>query len=147
LLLAVAGGGCGALRERHVEHQHEATRQEHGPLLHVVLIRLAEPAGAHALATESADRLARIPSVVGLQVGGPTDIGRAGVDLDFDVGIVVSFAGQQGYRDYLEHPEHVALVAAWKPRWSSIRVFDISADGVPPAAPCSRAATGVSATR
>ncbi|MHC5209355.1 MAG: Dabb family protein [Planctomycetota bacterium] len=110
------------MRVRHAE----ALRTAHGPLLHLVLIRLSDPARAPELSRETQERLSRIPSVIGLQVGRPEDIGRAGVDLDFDVGIVVSFRDVQRYRDYLEHPEHVALLQAWKPRWSAIRIFDLS---------------------
>jgi hypothetical protein len=110
-------------------------RPAHGPLLHVVLIRLAEPGGTAGLLREADERLRRIPSVVGLQVGTPVDIGRAGVDLDFDVGIVVSFDGPERYREYLAHPEHVALVEAWKPLWSAIRIVDLAAGGTAVHAP------------
>jgi hypothetical protein len=33
--------------------------------------------------------------------------------------------------DYLEHREHLALVEAWKPRWKTIVVHDLVAEGAP----------------
>jgi hypothetical protein len=134
LLLALSGGGCGATGAAERGGPEAAARAVHGPLVHVVLIRLSDPTRAPELVREARAGLARIPSVVGLQVGGPVDIGREGVDLDFDVGIVVGFDDEAGYLAYLEHPDHVALVQAWKPRWSAIRIVDIGAAGAAPAA-------------
>jgi hypothetical protein len=93
---------------------------------HVVLVSLHDPADAAALAAECRERLSRIPGVLRCVVGSPLDLGRSGVDGDYDVGLLIEFAGADGYRAYLAHPEHEALVAAWKPRWARLRIHDFA---------------------
>jgi len=94
------------------------------PLQHVVLIKLQDPAGTPELLAECREKLPGIPGVSSCVVGQPVDLGRTAVDGDYDVGLVITFATPGDYQAYLEHPAHVALVAAWKPRWSWIRIHD-----------------------
>jgi len=96
-------------------------------LQHVVLFRLHDPADAAGLLADCRERLARIPGVARCVAGTPLDLGRAGVDGDYDVGLLVEFRSAGDYRAYLAHPEHEALVAAWKPRWEWLRIHDFGA--------------------
>lgn len=96
-----------------------------GRINHVVLITLADPSDAWELKGDC-DRLLRpIPSVRTYACGGHFDFGRATVNSDYTVGILVSFEDPEGYRAYLKNPEHVQLVEKWKPRWSSAILYDI----------------------
>ncbi len=91
-----------------------------------MLIKLQDPADAGALLAECRARLPAIPGVASCVAGAPLDVGRTGIDGDYDVGLVIAFATAEDYRTYLEHPAHVALVAAWKPRWTWIRIHDFA---------------------
>jgi hypothetical protein len=93
---------------------------------HVVLIRLQDPADVQALLAACRERLPGIPGVRRCVVGTPVDLGRTGVDGDYDVGLLVEFASADDYRAYLAHPAHEALVAAWKPRWARLRIHDFA---------------------
>ena len=95
------------------------------PLQHVVLIKLRDSRQAEALLADTRRRLSAVPAVSELWAGRPFDVGRGGVDLDWDVGVIVSFADRAAYEAYLSHPEHIALVEAWQPRWEWIRVADL----------------------
>lgn len=92
---------------------------------HPVFVKLKDPADAPALIADCDRRLASIPGVVSYYCGTPLDTGRAGVDLDFDVGIFVGFMSESDYAAYVAHPNHVGLVADWKPRIEWLRVHDV----------------------
>jgi hypothetical protein len=113
-LVLPAAGGCAAF-----------DLDARAPLQHVVLIKLRDRAQADALLADTQRHLSAVPEVTELWVGRPFDIGRTGVDLDWDVGVIVGFADRDGYAAYLRHPEHAALVQTWQPRWEWIRVHDL----------------------
>lgn len=119
LMCGMLAGGCAADRAGPVR----------APAInHVVLITLADETQAPALVAESRARLARIPGVRTLHVGTPLDIGRPGVDGAYSVAVAVGFDSVEAYRAYLDHPEHLALLEAWKPRCRGIRVIDAAAN-------------------
>lgn len=60
--------------------------------------------------------------------GTHVDIGRANIDGDYDVGVIVGFRSMSDYRAYLAHPLHEELVAEWHPRWRTARIFDVGND-------------------
>ena len=91
---------------------------------HVVLISLTNHAERDALEADCRKFLAHIPGVEALSVGSPVDTGRPTVDAEYDTGVIVSFASKEAYAAYVIHPDHVALVTAWKPRIAKMRVFD-----------------------
>lgn len=114
LLALPAVGGCGALG-----------RPARAPLQHVVLIKLRDASQVDALLADTRRHLSAVPEVSELWVGRPFDVGRTGVDLDWDVGVIVGFANRHAYGAYLAHPQHTALVETWQPRWEWIRVHDL----------------------
>ena len=92
---------------------------------HVVFFKLKNPADADALISDCDQRLAPIPGVTSCFVGTHHDIGRGAIDSDYDVAFYVGFASEADYRAYLDHPEHIALVQHWRPRWEWIRIYDV----------------------
>lgn len=96
------------------------------PISHVVLVTLKDPADAPSLIAESDRLLATIPSVVAYSCGTPPPTDRASVDTSFTVGMYVGFESEEGYRAYLDHAAHTALVEAWRTRIESMRMFDIT---------------------
>lgn len=112
--------------ERAVTHSRAAPA-----ITHVVLISLQDPSQADALMRDCRAALPRIPSVELFGCGPHVDIGRANIDGDYDVGIVVGFASVHDYGDYLTHPLHEELVAKWRPRWRTARIFDVGNDLAP----------------
>lgn len=93
---------------------------------HVVLITLNDPADAEALIADSDRLIGTIPSVVSYACGTPLESDRATVDGSYHVGLFVGFDSAEGYREYVEHDGHTALVEAWKTRTASMRIFDIA---------------------
>jgi len=70
------------------------------------------------------DGLRAIPTVRQLWTGLPVDTGRPIVDLSYDLGLTVVVDDQAGHDAYQGHPLHLAFVAAFKPMWRQVRVFD-----------------------
>lgn len=95
-----------------------------GAINHIVFFDLQEPADADELIQDCYSLLA-VPGPTSGYAGTHYDIGRSTVLRDYDVGFFVAFDSEEDYRAYIEHPRHVALVEKWKPRWDSIRVYDI----------------------
>ena len=95
-----------------------------GLINHVVFFDLKEPADTDELIGDCYELL-MLPSATSGYAGRHYDIGRDSVLRDYDVGFFVAFESEEDYRAYVEHPAHVALVEKWKPRWDSIRVYDI----------------------
>ena len=102
-----------------------------------MLIKLRESSEADELVADTRRHLSSIPQVIDLRIGRPFDIGRPGVDLDWDVAVSMRFTDRAAYEAYLVHPEHLALVNSWQPYWEWIRVHDaIDASATPtPAKP------------
>lgn len=96
-----------------------------GAINHVVLFTLQDPSQGEALQRDCAARLKHIPSVVAYACGEHVDAGRQNVDGDYTLGLFVSFQDMAGYKAYLVHPDHVALVEKWKPRFSEVTIYDI----------------------
>ena len=99
---------------------------------HVVLIKLQDPDRTDALVLDCRNRLERIPTVAGAFTGRHGDFDRSGIDDDYHVGFFVSFETEADYKAYLDHPDHVALVAEWKPEFEWIRIHDIVDETVKP---------------
>ncbi len=92
---------------------------------HLAFFKLKDAAEAPQLIADCDAHLATIPGVVSYYCGTPLDTGRTNVDGDYDVGFNVGFQSEEDYRNYVNHPNHIALVEHWKPRWEWIRVQDV----------------------
>ena len=98
--------------------------QAPGAINHVVFFDLKDQAEADEL-VQDCFRLFVIEGVSSGYVGKHYDIGRESVLRDYDVGFFVAFQTEADYHNYLTHPLHVELVESWKPRWESIRIYDV----------------------
>lgn len=92
---------------------------------HIVLVKLKNPADAPALIADSDAKLARIPGVTAYACGRHLDMGRPTVIHDYDVGLYVGFDSTEDYAVYVDHPDHKALVAEWKPKSEWLHVYDV----------------------
>ena len=89
-----------------------------------MLIKLKDTNDRAALEKDCNAKLSSIPGVFGFSLARPIDIGRKNVDGDYDVAVSVEFASTDAYKAYLIHPDHLALVGAWKEKSKSMRIFD-----------------------
>ncbi len=92
---------------------------------HVVFIKLQDPSETETLIRDCDERLGRIPSVHLYSCGTHYDIGRDGINSDYDVGLYVGFNTEEEYRFYLDHPDHVGIVTDWRPKFEWIQIYDI----------------------
>jgi len=92
---------------------------------HLVFVGLEDPADAAAIIADSDELLAQIPSVTYYFCGPHHDIGRSGIDAAYDIALGVGFDDDDGYRTYLEHPDHVEFVRRWRPRAKWLRIHDV----------------------
>ena len=92
---------------------------------HVVFFKLIEVEDVELLQVECDRDIASIPGVVSYWCGRHGDFGRSTVDGEYDLGLYVGFNSASDYAAYVDHPNHVALVKKWKPRFEWIRVHDI----------------------
>ena len=94
---------------------------------HLVFIKLQNPADTAELIRDCDTLLAPIPGVASYACGEHLDTGRgASVDSDYDVGVYLGFSSERDYTRYVEHPDHVAGVNKWRPRWQWIRILDFA---------------------
>ena len=91
---------------------------------HLVLIKLKDTNDRTALEKDCNAKLSSIPGVVEFSLARPIDIGRKNVDGDYDVAVSVEFASTDAYKAYLVHPDHLALVNAWKEKSQTMRIYD-----------------------
>jgi hypothetical protein len=93
---------------------------------HIAFFKLHHPEHAAELIADCDTHLANIPGVVSYVGGTHLDTGRgAAVDGDYDVGFYVGFMTEEALANYVKHPQHVAMVEKWRPRWQWIRVIDV----------------------
>jgi len=104
---------------------HRQPILEKPEILHVVLIKLNSPGQAQELVDDTQEALGLSGSTRAITPGVPFEMGRAEVDSDYDAAFVMEFKDAETYRRYLASPEHKRLVAKWKPRTASMRVFDM----------------------
>lgn len=95
---------------------------------HIVFFTLNDPAEADELIAVCNKRLGTIPGVVSYFCGKHIDTGRTTVNTEYDVGFFVGFNSREDYAAYVEHPEHIAVVQEWKPKFKSIIVRDVFDD-------------------
>ena len=92
---------------------------------HSVYIKLKNPADAAEIIADGDRDLRTIPGIKSYYGGTRLEPARLGADDSYDVGFFMAFGSREDYQRYLEHPKHVAAVEKWRPRWESIRIFDV----------------------
>jgi hypothetical protein len=100
---------------------------------HVVLVELGSSEEAAEMIADCDRLLPAIPEVRNYWRGTPFEMGREAVRSDYSVGIGMAFASAADYEAYLADPRHEELVAKWRPRWRSSRIFDVGDPGSPAA--------------
>jgi hypothetical protein len=115
-LVAIALTGCAGTGP----HTAHSTRP--AEINHIVFIKLKNPADVPALIADS-DRL--LPGVTRYACGQHIDTGRATVIHDYDVGLYIGFDSTADYAVYVDHPDHKALVAEWRPKSEWLHVYDV----------------------
>lgn len=91
---------------------------------HVVLLRLKDPLDTPDLVRACNALAEDVPSVRSAFAGLHVEIGRDNIDRDYDLCFIVGFDTVEGYREYLDHPAHLQLLADWRDRLEWIRVVD-----------------------
>lgn len=125
--LALALGGAVPLTGCTLSQCPHAERVSAKPasILHLVFFQLHDPEQVDALLVDCERLLPDIPGVVSYAAGRHIDTGRPTVVDDYDLALCVGFSDEAAYRAYVEHPQHLELVAAWKPRISRLVVRDV----------------------
>jgi hypothetical protein len=92
---------------------------------HIVLFTLVDAGEAEAFIEANDRTLPRIPAVEAYFSGRHLPTGRAVVKDDYDVCVYLGFPSEEAYEAYLEHELHRDLVAAWRDRIETMRVYDV----------------------
>ena len=108
----------------------ETKSRDQAVINHLVLITLQSPSDAQSLIEDCNRLLPPIDSVRTWWVGVPVETGRDAVDDDYEVGLCVGFDDEDGLQAYLEHPLHLELVGAWRPKVDQFRIFDVGMTSV-----------------
>lgn len=93
---------------------------------HVVFLKFKEVADLEECMGDSDRMIGSIPSGRNYFCGVHVETGRDTIVSDYDCAIVIGFDNEAGYKEYLEHPNHVDFAKKWKPRLEWIRSYDIS---------------------
>lgn len=92
---------------------------------HIVFVQLAYAEDYTEILADSESMLSTIPSVVSFAAGQHIDTGRSSVLHDYDLAIYIGFDSVEGLASYVNHDQHIVYVTKWKPRLSSLRVYDM----------------------
>lgn len=114
LVMAGALAGCGSVRPGRPAR-----------ISHIVFLKLEDPSRRAELLADCDAVLPGIPGVVSYAAGRHLDVGRDAVDGGYDIGLSIGFETEADYAGYVDHPDHVAFVEAWKPELAWLRVYDI----------------------
>jgi len=94
---------------------------------HVVFFWLKDgtPEGARQQLLRDCEKyLKAIPTVKYFQVGRPAMTPREVVDNSYDVGLLVVLEDEAGHEVYQKHALHLEFIAANKPHWKRVQVYD-----------------------
>ena len=92
---------------------------------HIVFIDLKQNSDYDALLRDSNEMLATIPSVRTYAAGRHIDTGRDTIINDYDLAIYLGFESIEDLNAYVIHDQHIAYVTKWKPRFESLRIYDM----------------------
>lgn len=109
----------------HAAAPHSTIPPRPARINHMVFFKLKNPADADELVRDCDAMLATIPGATSGFAGKRFESGRSNVDQNYDVGFYAGFATEEAYAQYVQHPNHVASVNKWKPRWEWIRIEDV----------------------
>jgi hypothetical protein len=76
--------------------------------------------------SDSAEYLAKIPTVRHLFAGRPTKTSREVVDTTYDIAITTVLDDQAGYVIYQDHPLHIDFLKRNKQHWHRVKVYDFT---------------------
>ncbi len=97
-----------------------------GEIHHVVLIDLHDDSQIDELHLANDELAHAIPGITWFMTGPPTTMARG--DMDFDVGLCVTFEDEAAYRTYIDHQAHVEFLEYWRPRVKALRIIDITSE-------------------
>jgi Stress responsive A/B Barrel Domain len=89
------------------------------------LVELENSGEYPSIRRDADSMLGTIPSVATYAAGGHLETGRSTVSDDYDLAIYLGFASQADLAVYVAHEQHIAFVKKWKPRFKSLRVYDM----------------------
>jgi hypothetical protein len=84
----------------------------------------APPTAREHLVRDCRQILGKIPTVRHLFAGPPAMTPRDVVDNSYSVGLTVILDDAAGHEVYQKHPLHVDFIAANKPNWKRVQVYD-----------------------
>jgi hypothetical protein len=95
-------------------------------LAHIVFFTLNDSTPAHRrkLVELCKTHLTNHPGEVYFSVGTLADLSREVNDREFDVALHVVFESRAAHDAYQNAPRHLEFIAAAKPMWKKVRVFD-----------------------
>ena len=92
---------------------------------HIVFIQLKNPSDYHDLLHDADWMLGTISTVATYAAGRHLDTGRSTVTADYDLAIYLGFDSEQDLRTYVASEQHIGFVEKWKPRFKSLKVYDM----------------------
>ena len=92
---------------------------------HIVFVSLNDRDDYKEILIDSDALLSTIPSVKTYSAGPHMGTGRDTIIDDYDLAIVLGFDTREELAAYVAHEQHVRYVTKWKPRLSSLRVYDM----------------------
>ena len=98
-----------------------------GAVNHIVIAWLKQPGDVEARKRfiETTKGFAKLPGVIGHQVGPVLPSDRKVADSSFDIAVVITFKDKDALAAYLEHPEHKkGLEEVLKPLVEKVVVYD-----------------------
>ena len=95
------------------------------PINHVVFFTLDDPVLIDDFIRDCDTILTAIPGIVAFACGRHVDAGRANVNDDYHVAVYMGFMNLDDYRAYLEHADHQALIAKWRPHIIARQTYDM----------------------
>ena len=96
-------------------------------LQHVVLVKLIDSSQSDELIADMDAHLAPIESIGSYWRGACYESNRPEVKRDFDVGLVIEFRDAAAYEAYSSDPRHIDIVKRWKPKCTSLVIYDVAA--------------------
>lgn len=126
LVLLAAGCDSKTYNETYIDGVSTDGPKPTAQIGHVVLLTLSDPADTDELVAASREALADIPGLTHYSAGVHLETGREAVLSNYHVALYIGFDSEEDYAAYLVHPDHVAFVDAWQPRFESIVIYDIA---------------------